>query len=602
MKRLFQLLIGSMLVTNLCLAQESSWQTIQSHIFQGNCVSCHSEGTSFARQSDLVLSDDRAYSELVGVLPNNSTARADGLMRVSPTGGPIGLFQSFLWEKINAADQDHFYDDHPGYGALMPLGAPSLTNGQLEFVKTWIMEGAPQTGSVVDVSVLDDTSRFEPPEFRVLDPPQNGIQLHLGPFDIWPSEKHDREFLYYQPYETETDQLVSRYEISYRPGSHHFILYNYEQGESTPQPEVYRDIRNQNGRVDLRTAFEIGGLFPFQFFIGSQAPYTNFSFPPGVALRLPAGQGFDLNSHSVNRGTESQVGEVYVNMHMSDPEDIIHVADYGSFSNGDLHLPPQQETVVSRTFRFDETQHVMQMFSHAHEHMTEFRVEHVGGERDGELIYWTNDWEHPPSLEFETPLTFERGDRVRLVTTYYNDTDDEIEFGLLSSDEMQILFYIYYTGSNALGDFVPDGTLDAADIDRLSGRIHVGSNNIAFDLNDDAKLDQADRRVLVEELMNTYFGDSNLDGEFNTKDLVDAFQVGEYEDAIAGNSTWADGDWDGDGDFGTADLVLAFQSGGFEKGKRQATQEVPEPNSPMALFAVAISIYWRRRFAKRDRK
>ncbi len=58
-------------------------------------------------------------------------------------------------------------------------------------------------------------------------------------------------------------------------------------------------------------------------------------------------------------------------------------------------------------------------------------------------------------------------------------------------------------------------------------------------------------------------GDSNLDGRFDSADLVHIFQTGEYEDSIVGNSTWLDGDWDGDREFTTADLVLAFQSGGY---------------------------------------
>ena len=56
-------------------------------------------------------------------------------------------------------------------------------------------------------------------------------------------------------------------------------------------------------------------------------------------------------------------------------------------------------------------------------------------------------------------------------------------------------------------------------------------------------------------------GDANGDGIFNSSDLVLVFQAGEYEDAVAGNSTFAEGDWNGDGDFTTADLVLAFQLG-----------------------------------------
>ena len=60
-------------------------------------------------------------------------------------------------------------------------------------------------------------------------------------------------------------------------------------------------------------------------------------------------------------------------------------------------------------------------------------------------------------------------------------------------------------------------------------------------------------------------GDSNHDGIFNSKDLIQVFQIGEYEDAIENNSTFADGDWNGDGEFDSADLVLAFQSGNYSR-------------------------------------
>ena len=59
-------------------------------------------------------------------------------------------------------------------------------------------------------------------------------------------------------------------------------------------------------------------------------------------------------------------------------------------------------------------------------------------------------------------------------------------------------------------------------------------------------------------------GDSNRDGIFNSKDLVQIFQIGEFEDDIDGNSIWEDGDWNGDGDFTTADLVYAFQQGTYQ--------------------------------------
>ncbi|MCA9213464.1 MAG: lamin tail domain-containing protein, partial [Planctomycetales bacterium] len=42
-------------------------------------------------------------------------------------------------------------------------------------------------------------------------------------------------------------------------------------------------------------------------------------------------------------------------------------------------------------------------------------------------------------------------------------------------------------------------------------------------------------------------GDVNGDGVFDSSDLVAVLQAGEFEDAIDGNSTFAEGDWNGDG-------------------------------------------------------
>ena len=51
---------------------------------------------------------------------------------------------------------------------------------------------------------------------------------------------------------------------------------------------------------------------------------------------------------------------------------------------------------------------------------------------------------------------------------------------------------------------------------------------------------------------------------FDSQDLVAAFAAGEYEDDVDGNSTFEEGDWNGDGDFNTTDLVFAFQLGDYE--------------------------------------
>ena len=165
------------------------------------------------------------------------------------------------------------------------------------------------------------------------------------------------------------------------------------------------------------------------------------------------------------------------------------------------------------------------------------------------------------------------------------------------------LYYLYNTSlglkiwraeaepiATPLGDFDTNGVLDVSDIDDLLGRVATGENSVAYDLNDDALVNTGDIGVWVKDLANTWFGDANLDGQFDSGDLVEVFKAGQYEDGIAGNSTWATGDWNGDREFDTGDLVAAFQDGGFEAGPRAAVSVVPEPTCATLLLIGALGI------------
>lgn len=129
--------------------------------------------------------------------------------------------------------------------------------------------------------------------------------------------------------------------------------------------------------------------------------------------------------------------------------------------------------------------------------------------------------------------------------------------------------------SRVLGDFDFDGELTAVDIDRLSFRL--ADNNRTFDLNDDGRVDGDDRSFWVSELANTYFGDADLNGEFDSSDLVQVFMTNKYEDGVAGNAGWSEGDWNGDGDFDSTDFVFVFRANGYEAGPRANFVAVPEP-------------------------
>jgi ELWxxDGT repeat protein len=146
------------------------------------------------------------------------------------------------------------------------------------------------------------------------------------------------------------------------------------------------------------------------------------------------------------------------------------------------------------------------------------------------------------------------------------------------------------------GDFNGNGVLDVADVDGLTRRLGL-RRTVPYDVDGNLQVDLEDHRIWVKDLRRTWFGDANLDGEFNSSDLVDVFATGQYEDSVENNSTWASGDWDADGDFTSGDLVKAFQDGGYEAGMRPAVAAVPEPSS-FALLSLAVLwpfVRWRSR-------
>ena len=144
-----------------------------------------------------------------------------------------------------------------------------------------------------------------------------------------------------------------------------------------------------------------------------------------------------------------------------------------------------------------------------------------------------------------------------------------------------------------LGDFDNSGVLDVSDIEDLLTHVSTGDHVGTYDLNDDANVDAEDITVWVKDLAGTWIGDANLDGVFNSGDLIGVFQAGRYELEI--DAGWAEGDWTGDRRFGSVDLIVAFQDGSYELGARAAVSAVPEPSNGILLAVGAFYICRSRR-------
>lgn len=116
-------------------------------------------------------------------------------------------------------------------------------------------------------------------------------------------------------------------------------------------------------------------------------------------------------------------------------------------------------------------------------------------------------------------------------------------------------------GLRGAGEF--DTPIDSAFVDQVCRE--RGSDDARYDFDGNGTVDPSDIEQLLQ-LKGAPLGDANLDGVFDSRDLVQVFQRGEYEDALTANSFWSSGDWNCDGDFGTPDLVAAFQQGAYTAG------------------------------------
>ena len=117
--------------------------------------------------------------------------------------------------------------------------------------------------------------------------------------------------------------------------------------------------------------------------------------------------------------------------------------------------------------------------------------------------------------------------------------------------------------SDVPGDFDGNGSAEVLDIDLLCSQINRRGYDPLFDLNDNEEVSQADLDTLVLGLLRTTYGDTDLDGVFDSADLIQIFQSGTYEDAVEDNSNWISGDWNCDREFDSSDLIRAVQGGGY---------------------------------------
>ena len=139
-----------------------------------------------------------------------------------------------------------------------------------------------------------------------------------------------------------------------------------------------------------------------------------------------------------------------------------------------------------------------------------------------------------------------------------------------------------------IGDFNKDDIVNTTDIDLLRIAINTGSTDPIYDVNGGG-LDGTDFDHEVQAIINTAFGDANLDKRVNFKDFV-------YLSTHFGSSGtgWAQGNFNLDDITNFADFVALANNYGTDLSSGVSVQEtVPEPAS-LVLLSLVIGFVVRR--------
>lgn len=423
---------------------KGSLDLIQEKIFTPTCatVGCHlaTSDASFAQHGLVLASASVSFTNLVGATPKNAVAITNKLQRVTKFNSATSL----LFHKLN---WDNAHHSSANYGTPMPLGGKPLSLGQIEFVKRWIDAGAPEKGTVADATLLDDTtpSYVVDNTFTPLETPASegkpGIQLKIDRFTVAPN--FEREIFVRRILNNTEPIYVNRIKLKSRPNSHHLVLYDFSNKNLLPAADAIRDLRNPDGSLNPLTFLSLGNHV---FLGGGTDPNSDYTFPEGTALLLPANSSIDVNPHYFNRTNQPLFGENYVNLYTTTADKVKNVVKMIDFNNTSFTLPPGKTTTITTDFKFtkDKAISIVSLTSHYHERGKLFQIKIKGGKRDGELIYESSDWEHPKVINFPQPIELEPNVGLTSVVTYENKGTTELRFGFTSQDEMNIIFGYYF--------------------------------------------------------------------------------------------------------------------------------------------------------------
>ncbi len=443
------------------------YQLLNSASCGNNSNSCHNNSAPSGLKFN--QTEAQLYSDLFNQTPQNTTATSRKDKLVYP-GHP---YRSFLFRKINNG-LAHNVDLVSGEGVSMPQSSPALNEKQIELIRQWIIYGAPQTGQVIDINLINDfydnSGINSVPNPPTAPDPSEGFQLHAGPIFLAPGAEtligHDGAFMRFDVELNDTVE-ITKLENVVGWGFHHstfFIKRDATGLTNVPQGVFYAS--------DYPTVYQ-----SFKLFSGFQTTNT-LELPSGSAFNAPNGLPFLFEAHHANTSqTNVMACDMYLNVYTQPKNTALQLMksmgyNYSNpmFGNPPLVIPPDGQTHVFSQQLYDslssEERYIWAIMPHSHEHTVfhDVYARNPNGSK-GEKLYegacpdglphCSSPVFQPseiPTRRFNNFFAMPMNEGIIHEAGFRNNGADTIFYGLHAYvDEMMSLAYYYISDTTGIG-------------------------------------------------------------------------------------------------------------------------------------------------------
>jgi hypothetical protein len=275
-----------------------------------------------------------------------------------------------------------------------------------------------------------------PEAYLGLIPPEHGFQLRSVGVDLAPGEEREYCEVVRLPGDPSDEYLVGRMELANGPYSHHLGLAVAVPG-SPGEAELAAFGEGQ--RVECPGPGLVFGE-GVQLITTIQSRYGESRLPAGVARRHRGGDLVVFDYHYANASEQSVHTESAANFHLIDAADVEHEVVGFGLNDTTIDIAPASSGTVTGECHVRTDMVVGALTRHTHNWGKDVSVWFSGGERDGELIWTSRDWEHDTEFEFPEPVLLRAGEGLRYRCDFVNDTEERLRFGVNVDNEMCMVY------------------------------------------------------------------------------------------------------------------------------------------------------------------